>query len=117
MYASLHDSYLPLRPNLAVRAEELSFISALSLRYCWLLYFHRPNWLNPPLFADAGFINIVLMLTVLTRTISRPMVFPNRAVCCRIDLRGGGSAPTYSYLSATIPHGTLATFFRDRWGF
>jgi dolichyl-phosphate-mannose-protein mannosyltransferase len=109
----IHDfRYLPIQPNPAVRAEELEF--------------HQPPLyylLSAPLFSSTElfderpllmlrFMNIVFsMLTILIAYYFASLIFPTRPFAVILICSAVGLLPTYSYLSATIRNGTLATFF------
>lgn len=109
----VHDlRYLPVQPNPAVRAEELEL--------------HQPPLfylLAAPLFSSTKlvegrpllplrFVNIAFsMLTILIAYYFGSAIFPNRPFTVTLICAAVGLLPTYSYLSATLRNGTLATFF------
>jgi len=109
----VHDfRYLPVQPNPAVRAEELEFHQP-PLYYVLLApLFPSTKLVESRPLLPLRFINIVFsMLTILIAYYFASMVFPNRPFVVALICAAVGLLPTYSYLSATIRNGTLATFF------
>src|SRR6267142_495048 len=92
----VHDfRYLPVQSNPAVLAEELEF--------------HQP-----PLYyvLSAPFPHFrFLDFDDFDRFLLRVVDFPSRPFAVALICAAVGLLPTYSYLSATIRNGTLATFF------
>src|SRR6267142_885480 len=109
----VHDfRYLPVQSNPAVLAEELEFhqpplyyVLSAPLIPSTKLVGYRP-------LLPLRFLNIVFsMLTILIAYYFASLIFPTRPFAVALICAAVGLLPTYSYLSATIRNGTLATFF------
>lgn len=104
--------HLPIQPNPAIRPEHLElhqpplyYIVAASL-------FSSTKLVEGRLLLPMRFINILFsMLTILIVYFFGSSVFPKNPFVVAVMCTAVGLLPTYSYLSATIRNGTLATFF------
>ena len=109
----IHDfRQLPVQPDPAVRSEELEFhqpplyyIMAASLFSSTRLIEGRP-------LLPLRFVNILFsMLTIVIAYYFAATLFPKSPFRVALICGGIGLLPTYSYISATMRNGVLATLF------
>lgn len=110
---SIHDSHqLPVQPSPAERPEELEFHQP-PLYYLLLSPFYpSTNFIASPPLLPLRFINILFsMLTILVVYYFASMVLGQNPFTVAVICTVVALLPTYSYLSATMRNGILATFF------
>ena len=104
--------HLPVQPDPAINAEELELHQPPLYYVLAATLFPSANFVAGRPLLPMRFINILFsMLTLGIVYYFASTVFPKNPFAVALMCTGVALLPTYSYLSATIRNGVLATFF------
>src|SRR4029453_350428 len=104
--------HLPVQSNPATQPEELEFHQPPLYYILAAAIFRSTNFVNARPLLPMRFMNFLLsMFTIGIAYFFASSVFPENRFAVAIMCTAVALLPTYSYLSATMRNGVLATFF------